>query len=89
MLVFHPASKQLAFDGLYQAGTYEVKLDGEVRSIHFDRLAIRFIVHVFVSATEGGGVASCEEEVQILGRRRGELDESGETASGTEGSCER
>jgi len=67
--------KQLVLDGSHQTGTREVELDGEIRSIHFDRLAVGFVVYVLVSATKGGGIARCDEEVQILGRRRGEIDE--------------
>jgi len=40
---------------------------------------------VLVSATEGGGIARCGEEVQIFGRRRREIDEPTKPISLTEG----
>ena len=68
--------EQLVFDSLHYPGTYEVELDGEIRSIHFNGLAVRFVVDILVPATKGGGGACCGEKVQILGRRRHEIYES-------------
>ena len=69
-------SEQLFLDGLHYPKSREVELDGEIRSIHFDSLPVRFVVDVLVSAAEGGRGAHGGEEVQILGRRRSEIDES-------------
>jgi hypothetical protein len=76
--------EQLVLDGSHQARTYEVELEGEVRGIHLDRLAIRFVVNVPVSATKGSGIARFEEEVQILGCCSGEIYESKKTISLTD-----
>jgi hypothetical protein len=81
VLILHPALKQPIFDGSHQARTSEVELDDEIRGIHFERLAVRFVVDVLVSATKGSGVACRQEEVQILRRCRGEIDEPKKTMS--------
>jgi len=73
--------KQLILDCSHQTGTCEIELDGEVRSIHFDRLAVRFVANALVPATERGRIARCGEEVQISGRRRGKIHESAKTRS--------
>ena len=36
---------------------------------------------VLVSATEGGGIARCGQEIQIFGRRRRKIDEPTEPIS--------
>jgi len=73
--------EQLVFDGPHQARTYEVELEGEIRSIHLGRLAVRFVINVLVSTAKGSGIARFEEGVQILGCCRGEIDESRKTIS--------
>jgi len=75
-LILRPTLEQLVLDGSHQAGTDEVELDDEIRSIHFDRLAVRFVVNVLFSAAKGGGLARCGEVVEIFGSHRGEIDES-------------
>jgi hypothetical protein len=76
--------EQLVLDGSHQSRTYEVELEGEIRGIHLDCLAIRFIVNVLASATKGSGIARFEEEVQILGCCSGKIDESRKTISFTD-----
>jgi len=76
-------AEQLILDGFNYTGTREVKLDGEIRSIHFCCLAVRFVVDVLVSATEGGRGARCGQEVQIFGRRRRKIDEPTKRMSST------
>jgi len=78
------ALKQLVLYGPYQARTCEVELDGKIRSIHFEGFAVRFVVDVLASTTERRGIARCDEEFQIFGRRRGEIDEPVEQRSTTE-----
>jgi len=76
--------EQLVLDGFQQARTHKIELDSEIRGIDFDCLAVRFVVDVLVSATEGGGGARCGQEVQIFGRRRRKIDEPSKQAPSTE-----
>ena len=79
VLILCTVLKQLVLDGSHQARTREVGMDDEIRGIHLERLAVGFVVDVLVSATKCGGIACREEEVQILGGCRGEIDESKKT----------
>ena len=63
VLVLRLTLNQLVLDSSHQTRTVEVELDGEVRSIHLDCLAVRFVMDVFVPATERGGITRCGEEV--------------------------
>ena len=61
--LFHLTLEQLVLNCPNQTRSYEVELHGEVRSIHFECLAIRFVVYILISATKHGGIARCGEEV--------------------------
>jgi len=74
----------LVLDSSHYTRTNEVELDGEIRSIHFDCLAVRFVVDVLVSTTNGGRGACCGQEVQIFGRRRRKIDEPTKPTPSTE-----
>jgi hypothetical protein len=56
-------SKQLVFDGSNQVGASEVEANGEIGCIHFEGLAVRFIVDVLVPATKCGWISRGGEEV--------------------------
>ena len=77
-------TEQLVLDSPHNARTREVELDGKIRSIHFDRLAVGFIVDVLFAATEGGRGARSGQEVQIFGRRGRKIDEPTKPTSPTE-----
>lgn len=85
MLILRLGLEQLVLNDSHQTGTCEVELEGEIRSVHFNSLAVRFVVDVLISATKGSGIARCDEEVEILGCRRGEIDESRTAMSFMEG----
>ena len=70
------ALEELVLDGSDQARACEVELEGEIGGVHLDSLAVRFVVDVFLPATESGGLASRSEEVEILRSRGGEIYES-------------
>lgn len=71
--------ERLVLDSPHQPRTCEVEGDDEIRRIHFERLAVRFVIDFLTPATKGSGIARCEEEVQFLGRCGGEIDKSRKT----------
>lgn len=77
-LVLRLTVKQLALDGSNQVRTCEVKVNGEIGGIHFDSLAISFVVDVLIPTAKRSGIACCGEEVQILGSCIGKIYKSKE-----------
>jgi len=75
-LIFRLAPEQLLLDGSYQVRTHNVEADNKIRGIHFEQLIVGFAVDVLVSVTGSSETARHEEVIQILGRYRGEIDES-------------
>ena len=73
--LFRITKEQLVLKGFQYAGTHEIELDGEVRSTHFDRLPVRFVMDLLASATEGDGIACCGKQFQMFGCRGRKVDE--------------
>lgn len=77
--------KQLALDGSNQIRACEIEVNGKIGGIHFDGLAVTFIIYIFVPAAKSGGVTLFGQKVEIVRSRRGEIDESTELGSTTGG----
>ena len=69
------ALEQLLLDDLDETHTGGIELYGEVRGVHLDRLAIRFIVNIFLAPTEGSGIGCSGESVDFLRGRGSKVDE--------------
>jgi len=61
-------------------------MDNKIGGIHFERLAVRLVVDVLVSAIKGSRFTGRQEGVQVLGRCGGEIDESKKETLLTRGS---
>ena len=73
----HLAPEQLFLDDLDEPRTDGIKLGGEVRGVHLDRLTIGFIVNVLLTTTERSEIARGRELVDLLqscGRKVDEPD---------------
>ena len=74
--VLRLSRSELALDGLDQARTDWVELNGKVLSVHFPGLAVCLIIYILRSMAESGGLTCCSELVQLFRSRGREIDES-------------